>query len=190
MVVMLLSACANLHVAQDQTQFTDQSPKVRMVNLSAIQNWSISGAMSVTQRGKGHIFSFNWIEKGDSYTIKLSATLNLASLVILGQPGKVTLVKGDYMYHAATPEALLATQADTQLPISDLKYWVRSIPAPNQRYLAQYDRYGHLIDLQQDGWHVTFSNFLTVGQVDVPQKIMMTSPDLTVRIVVKQWLIQ
>ena len=93
------------------------------------------------------------------------------------------------MYHAATPEALLATRADLQLPISDLKYWIRSMPAPNSQYNAKYDEFGHLVYLQQAGWQIRFEDFITVGGVDVPQKIIMSHPGLTVRIVVKKWLI-
>ena len=118
-MMTLLLGCTNLKVAQQQTRFVVQSPKSRRVALSAIQNWNISGAMSIARQGKVNILSFHWQEKGEHYTIRLSATLNLASLVIIGQPGRVTLVKGRHLYHASTPEALLSTRANIQLPISE-----------------------------------------------------------------------
>lgn len=186
-ITVLLTACTNLQVAQEQSRFIVESPTARAAGLQKITRWNISGAMSVARAGKVNIVSFSWQQNAASYRIRLSATLNLASMVIIGKPGYVTLIKGDHMYHAASPESLLRTRANLAIPVSDLQFWIRSLPAPGQPYQAKYDDYGHLIYLQQAGWQVQFSDFLTVGGVDVPQKLMMTYPGLKVRIVIKQW---
>ena len=79
-------------------------------------------------------------------------------------------------------------QLGWRLPLSNLFYWMRGLPAPGN-YQADFDRYGHLTLLSQMGWQVHYANYVSVGSVDLPQILELTQAELYVKIVIKRWKI-
>ena len=75
------------------------------------------------------------------------------------------------------------------LPIPSLWYWARGLPAPGANQGANYDKFGHLVSLQQGGWQVKYAGYHTVQGVDLPQVIELHRADISAKIVVKQWQI-
>ncbi len=69
--------------------------------------------------------------------INLSGSLNIGSVVIIGQPNKVTLQRGNEApISATTAEELMQRQLGWTLPIPSLWYWARGLPAPGPAKLA------------------------------------------------------
>ncbi|ATN75106.1 lipoprotein insertase outer membrane protein LolB [Coxiella burnetii] len=185
---LLISGCTTLRLPNQSTSvYHQQTWAQRYYDLSRISQWNIDGAFSIQQPGKTIIAAYDWQQKGMNYRIRIHSSLDIYSVNISGRPGMVTLWRSPRQhYTASTPEQLMQQQLGWQLPLSNLYYWIRGIPAPGA-YQADFDTYTHLIALQQSGWHICFSQYTTVGSVDLPRTLQLSNGPLAVKIVVKHW---
>lgn len=187
-ITVSLVSCATLNVPLQQNQFSKQPWPQRRSALLQIRSWNIDGAFSVQQRTGSHIANYRWQQKNANYQIALNASLGLYSLVIQGGPGRVTLIENNQKISSATSaDGLIYRRLGWRLPISNLQYWIRGLPAPGE-HRGQYDVYGHLSQLTQQGWQVTFSRYVTVKKIDLPQVLDVSGYGLKIRIAIKHWV--
>jgi len=190
----LLAGCVNMSAPSQQTAgtFQTQPTEQRQAKLETIKSWNASGAISVQQANQTPmIMRYDWHQYGpNSYRVDLAASLNLAAVTITGGPNRVTLQKGNEApISAATPEQLMQKNLGWSLPIPSLWYWARGLPAPGGNQGVQYDHYGHMTSLNQNGWRVTLGNYQTVQGVDLPGVIELNRAHISAKIVVKNWQI-
>lgn len=165
------------------------SPAARATQLQLVHSWSSSGAFSVTINGQVSAANFNWQQiDRQRYHINVSSALNLVGFVLIGRPNSVTLWQSSSQSaRGASAEALMQQQVGWSLPLSNLYYWVRNLPAPGLFQSPQYDQYGHLLKLEQQGWSIQWRGFVNVARVDLPRLIILSRPNMVIRLVVKQW---
>lgn len=156
-----------------------------------INSWHISGALSLQPQGQSSsIVNYTWLQKGSSeYLIHLSSALNLYQVNLLNQNNRVTLTQANKPPQTGvSAEDILQKNLHWSLPISNFYYWVRGVPAPGN-YRANYDKRGHIMALNQEGWIIQFENYRRVKGIDLPHKITAYRVGLRTKIVVKQWTI-
>ncbi len=190
----LLEGCVSMTAPSQQSAGTyhAEASGQRQSQQLAIKSWTATGAISIQQAQQSPlIMRYDWQQwSSDHYRINLAASLNLAAVTITGQPGRVTLQKGDEPpISAPTPEQLMKKGLGWSLPVSSLWYWARGVPAPGATQGTKYDKFGHLIWLSQGGWQVNYAQYHTVQSVDLPSVIELHGPNLSAKIVVKQWVI-
>lgn len=184
-----LTSCATL---SEQPAALNQSIswQDRATRLVGIQTWDIKAVMAVrTNAGsEGGSANLQWQQNQQGYTMLLFGPLGADSIKISGQPGHVSLETADgKKFRASSPELLLAQQTGWQLPVSNLYYWIRGLPAPGLPGRKQFDAYNHLVRLYQQGWAIDFLRYSSVNQIDVPTKISLQNWRLKVKIIIKQW---
>ena len=116
-------------------------------------------------------------------------------LQLVGNDKQVTLWESSTnSVSAPTPEALLQERLGWTLPISNLVYWIRGVPAPasaaTQVNSLQLDTYNHLLHLQQQGWDIQYVSFQIVNNIDLPRIIYLQTQGLKIKIVIKKWEMQ
>ncbi|MBS0352045.1 MAG: outer membrane lipoprotein LolB [Proteobacteria bacterium] len=190
----LIGGCVNMSAPPQQPAISYQKQPVaqRQSQQSAIHSWNASGAISVqSARQSPTIMRYQWRQQGPNiFDINLAASLNLAEVTITGRPHRVSLQKGnEKAITATTPEQLMQKSLGWSLPVQTLWFWARGLPAPGPNQGTQYDRYGHLISLKQNGWLVRYSNYHTLQNVDLPEVIELRHADISAKIVIKQWII-
>jgi outer membrane lipoprotein LolB len=160
----------------------------RVQTLSGIQDWDLNALIAIRARADGDSASLRWQQKKQNYTLNLFGPLGTNSFILRGEPGKVTLQnpKGQ-TFSAKTPELLVAQQTGWQLPVSYLSYWIRGLPVPNIPAEKHFDAYNHLSELTQEGWKVQFLRYTSTHHIDLPSKIFINSPTLSVKIIISQW---
>ena len=188
--VLLLSGCTTLYLPnQKPVIYHQQTWQQRYNNLSCLSRWNIDGTFSIQQFGKTTIAAYNWQQNGTNYHIRIySSLLGIYSINICGRPGRVVLWRSPQeRCTASTPQQLMQKQLNWTLPLSNLYYWIRGIYTPGVAYRAHVDLYAHLIKLQQSGWNIFFSQYASVGSVDIPRVLKLSSGCLVVKIVIKHW---
>lgn len=175
------------------TSFQTQSWEKRETDLNALVEWTIRGAFSFDEQGgKPRMASYTWEQHGQTYTIYIHAALNLYGAVIKGSPTEVQLFRGSSKpVTANSPESLMQSQLGYSLPISDLQYWIRGLPAIS-KHSATYDNWGHISTLKQDGWTVHFDRYRSISNepfknVDVPRLLEMSNGNINLRIAIINW---
>jgi outer membrane lipoprotein LolB len=188
MYTLFLYGCATqMEPPFDQPTYQRKPWKIRQTKLSDQTYWDIHGAVSITSRGKTQMGSFAWEQNQSRYAISIYGPLNLGSIRIVGSPGDVTLVKPSGAFSAPSPEALMQQQLGWYLPVSNMVFWVRGLPAPGKTGKQVHDEYGHLVFLQQQGWTIQYQAFEPHDRSDLPRKILMDNQALHVKLVIKNW---
>lgn len=194
-MLILLSGCGFFNKDQmvNNTQTYYSTPfAVRQQTLSALNQWQLNGSFSIQPAGQMPVIAnYDWQQYSTGhYRINISAPLNLMTAVIVGQPGWVSLRSSQgAASQAGSAELLMQNVLGWSLPVSNLVYWVRGLPAAATPVSNEYfDGYGHLVALSQDGWYVRFSRYQTISpNMDLPRQIDLQRPGLTVKILAKTW---
>lgn len=188
-IPLLISGCVNLNLpSESHITFQKRAWQQRRLGLIKIRRWDINGAFSIHRPKQSVIANYSWQQHNNKYMIKIASALDAYSAIIQGNPLYVTLKKSNReKFYARNPEQLMQQQLGWSLPVSNLSYWIRGLPAPG-KYQAKFDTWGHLIDLRQNGWHVKFSHYWPMSNtVDVPQTLLLKRSNLTAKIVIKHW---
>ncbi len=193
LILMLnLAGCATVHEQQPVSLNQTTSWQQRQIALMHLQNWDISAVMAMrTHAGnEGGTANLKWQQHQQDYSIMLYGPLGADTTKIYGRPGRVFLETADgKKFDATTPELLLAQQTGWQLPVSDLYYWIRGLPAQGSPRRMQFDASHHLTQLNQSGWRIDYLRYSTVNQIDVPTKLTLENIRLKIKIVINQWQI-
>ncbi|KPJ68100.1 MAG: hypothetical protein AMJ43_01465 [Coxiella sp. DG_40] len=189
-ITLLLTTCTTLHkqpLKQNQHYLTWQQ---RLHQLSRIRSWNIYGALGIKYDNKDSMAHFSWRQVTDNFAINIYTPINLGGVKITGSKKQVILWRSSSeKIVAETPEQLMHKELGWSLPLFDLRYWVLGLPAPHVPFSAKFDSYNHLSFLQQQGWQINYSDFQSIGNIDLPTKISLNIPQLQVKLVVKKWRI-
>ncbi len=161
--------------------------------VQAIGDWQLTGKLGLRTAGDSGSASVKWVQQIANYQINLSGPLGQKSMIITGTPNKVRLEQtGEPAQEAKTAEALIKKSAGWTLPVAQLAYWVRGVPAPKLRitHLQQNDT-GLIAQLIQGGWIINYSNYRdqTFNGVilPLPGKITAEYKDVRLVLVIRNW---
>lgn len=184
---LFLSACASL------TTSPVLSWPVRQQQLNAVKQWNLKGSIHINDRldntTRSGTASFNWRQRCNNYTLNLLGTLGIGSAQIQGSPQNVILkTSNNERYEAPDADQLVARYLGWSLPITNLYYWIRGLPAPNVTITTRaFDRAQRLRKLQQQGWTIDYLNYRVINGIELPQQILLTREQLNIRITTRRW---
>lgn len=188
-LALLLVACAGLGPQESvEGPGNAEDWKAHKAQISEIDGWQINGKIGIRapqNSGSGTLF---WLQRQDYFDIRLSGPLGRGATRLTGRPDAVALeVAGQGRFEAQSPEALVESQLGWQLPVSNLLWWVRGLPAPDSRSRISFDSSGRLANLQQDGWDVQYLGYTEEDGYALPTRIKLAGRDLQITLVVKDW---
>lgn len=162
--------------------------------LQRITHWKLNGKLGIRTSDDSGSATLKWAQQLANYQINLSGPLGQKRMIITGAPGKVRLEQsGSTPLEAKNPEALIKEAAGWTLPVSQLAYWVRGVPAPKQRIThLQQNESGLIAQLQQGGWSIVYSNYKnyssgTAEAFSLPGKITAEHEDIRLTLVIRDW---
>ena len=160
----------------------------RKTQLNRLQNWQINGKIAVTTAQDSGSASLDWSQRAQHYTISLYGPFGSNGITLKGNPGRVTMqTSNGQKATAATAEQLLAQQWGWKLPVSHLKYWVRGLPVPNLPENSRFDSAHRLLTLNQQGFTIQYSDYMTAGNLELPRRLTITSSLLKSKLVIYKW---
>lgn len=188
-LALVLAGCAGLGPQESvEGSGSAEDWSAHKERISTIDGWQISGKIGIQapqDSGSGTLF---WLQRQDYFDIRLSGPLGRGATRLTGRPEAVALeVAGQGRFEAQSPEALLESQLGWQLPVSNLLWWVRGVPAPDSRSRVQLNADGRLARLQQDGWDVEYLGYTDEDGYALPSRIKLAGRDLKITLVVKDW---
>lgn len=189
---LLLSSCQLWQTTHELPPPAPDQPKLDWVEhvrtLTLLQEWQIKGKIGVRTADDGGSAYLDWSQSFDSFYILLSGPLGQGSTIISGNPFGARLENGDGTYISESPEQLVQQHTGWTIPIHQLLYWVKGIPSPRGASTLQYNEYGTLRSLQQEGWHLEFDRYADILGTLLPQRIKIQREDLKVTLIIKEWL--
>ncbi|MDN3638399.1 lipoprotein insertase outer membrane protein LolB [Simiduia curdlanivorans] len=187
---LLLQACAGKHMPVPADAELDR----REQQLMNIERWSFNGKLGVKAPGESASVYITWHQQQQDYVIGLQGPLGQGSAKMSGTERGAVLEQDGERYQSDDAESLVFQRFGWQLPVQQLKYWLRALPAPasaDERQLER-DEQGLLLSQQQAGWSLQYSQYHWVGEQALPGKIKAESAALGVRLilVINQWQLE
>jgi outer membrane lipoprotein LolB len=192
---LLLSACVH------KTSITPPANLItHQQQLDTINKWQLRGKLGVkslkNSNGESGSASIRWENTNDNYTINLSGPLGQKNLRITGQPNKVLLEQtGEVAMEAISAETLLQKTTGWQLPVSQLSYWIRGLPAPKIRIAhLQQNELGLIAELKQHDWLIRYTDYqdqmMNNIKLPMPKKIIAEHKDIRLTLVIHDWQLE
>lgn len=164
---------------------------------SALHSWTLSGKLGVRVPDDSGSARLRWKQQSDDYRIDLSGPFGQGRVIIDTTDSGVRLRQGgEPPLEAASAEALLWQATGWRLPVEDLTYWVRGIPAPGSDYdIAARTETGMVQTLQQRGWTLHYEEYQSVEQttrqglrsLPLPVRIVAEREETRLTLIVYDW---
>lgn len=159
----------------------------RQDQLARFSEWEISGKIGIITEQDSQSASLKWFQEEQEYQIDIRGPWGHGGASIFGKPGDVTIdIAGEGKFHGASPEFIMQERLGWQLPISDIYWWIRGLPAPEKAYQHSLNN-NRLKQLNQSGWdiqYLSYNNHLPA----LPKKMRMSRDGLKVTLVLSSWI--
>lgn len=185
----LLTACAPPKPAEELPTNKIIPLETRKSETASVSSWEIQGALAAKSQAKGWSAAMNWVQRGPgSYQIRLMGPLGGGAVLINKEGGNVTFQDGAKKASSANADELLFKQTGIRLPVNNLYYWVRGLPAPGNIQADKHDEYNHLTQLKQNGYFIDFTQYTSVKGIDLPSIIRLEGQGVMVKVIIKKWV--
>ncbi len=156
--------------------------------IAPLDAWQISGKLGIRSPQESGSAVLFWLQRQDYFDIRLSGPLGQGSTRLTGRQGAASLEianRGTFQAHSA--EALMQQQLGWSLPVENLLWWVRGLPAPHSKSQVKLDNNSLLAQLQQDDWLVEYLSYRTENGLQLPERIKLNGAGLNITLVIKEW---
>ncbi|MEX2131526.1 MAG: lipoprotein insertase outer membrane protein LolB [Pseudohongiellaceae bacterium] len=149
----------------------------REAALRSLDHWQLQGRVNARYYDEAHTPRIRWQQTQQHYSILLWGTLNAGRTLIEGGPGQVSLEQAGEIRTANRPEELILQQLGYELPVSQLNYWIRGLPNPDEAHRLQLGEFDQVIRLEQAGWTLEYTDYRLFGDYTLPRRIDMKRND-------------
>ena len=156
--------------------------------LDDISHWEFIGSLNVRDASDAHSSRIRWQQQDDVYQINLWGTFNVGATQIDGRPGEVQIVQqGEDPVFTESPEELLYQELGYELPVTELNYWIKGIPAPGASSELQFGENNQLRAFNQLGWQINYMAFTNFGTETLPTRIRIEKTPLRLDLTRLRW---
>jgi outer membrane lipoprotein LolB len=174
-----LAACATTRTAPPPSIKWDQ----RVGELQSANDWQLDGRAAVALGTQGWQATLNW-RQTDKAEVHLSGPFGIGALVLKQTPQGLSL-------NGAPPsDAVLSSVQEKlgfDLPIENLHYWLLGVPNPGSTFDLSRNDQDRAKVLSQAGWSIAYDRYMPVAGDLLPARLVMTTGDVRVRIVIDHW---
>jgi len=181
---LFLSACSIAPRAEVNSDWAKQREQLR-----DLDSWELRGRVNVRYDNDNDTPRILWSQQNVEYHIRLWGTFNVGSTTIVGRPGFVTLESDGEVLTANSPEDLILQQLGYELPVSQLNYWIKGLPAPQSVPELGFNELNQLTNISQDGWDINFPDPRQYGEITLPREVILTRArnDIRLRFIGLNW---
>ena len=172
-----LSNCAIAPPASENSDWSRQRDQLQKLN-----SWELRGRVNVRYDNESHTPRIIWLQQNVDYNIRLWGTFNAGATEIVGRPGFVTMENDGQMLSANSPEELILEQLGYELPVSQLNYWIKGLPAPDSEAQLVFNELNQLTTIQQADWTINLSDMRQYGALSLPRRVELTRPRNAIRL--------
>lgn len=188
-VLSVLAGCAGL-TSKESVQGTGNPTtwKAHKESINAIDGWQISGKIGIRAPSDSGSATLSWLQRQGYFDIRLAGPLSVGSARISGRTDDVVLdLSAQGRFHSNSAEDLLEKGLGWRLPLTQLLWWVRGLPAPDSSSQITLDSDSRLNQLEQDGWHIQYLSYIEQNGYMLPERIKLQGQNLHITLVIKDW---
>ncbi len=189
--LLIMSSCA--HRQNDKVVISQDWAK-HQEQLLALAQWEALGKLGAKVPNDSMTATIHWLHTPSRYDINLSGPLGQGHMSIHGDKQQVTFSDGQAQPQIAkTAEELIRKNTRWNIPVTQLAYWVRGLPAPNTpitRFAA--NNLGLIGELDQMGWKLVYGDYINIplqtgSTIAMPNKITAEFKELRLTLIIREW---
>lgn len=190
LIGLLLSGCA--HKLPKAPLISEDWPK-HQTQVESVKHWQAIGKLAVKVPNDGGSMGLRWAQEPTNFQIDFTGPFGQNILAITGEPDRVTLSEpGKEPITAKTAEELIRRNTGWTIPVAQLAFWVRGLPAPTAKVTRFAPNAQGLIgELEQLGWKVTYGDYLSVANgvetIAMPGRITAEFKDIRLTLLIREW---
>lgn len=192
--ICLITTCVNAHrpiKSKAVTVPSGYSQKASLKDTSTVaslSSWELSGAIAAKSRKRGWTATLNWLQQGpNQYQIRLFGPLGGGTVIIEKRGSVVTFRDGPKRKSSNNADVLLQRETGVRLPVKNLYYWVRGLPAPGSIQSKRQDANHYLTSFKQGGYNINYTAYTSVNGLILPSKIRLQGHGVLIKLVIKRW---
>jgi len=186
-VVVMLASCRTAPV-RHEAPVSSQAWEARKPQLQARDQFGLKGRVAVATGSDGFNARLRWTQSGKQTHMSLDGPLGAGGVQVTSDGSAVSIVtsRGERLDNDAA-RAELANRLGFDPPIDSLRYWVLGVPEPGHPAQESLDQQQRLATLEQDGWQIQYTDYMSVGGEWLPSKLTLQRQGIRVRLVVDGW---
>lgn len=183
-LMFALAACNTLRMDAPVNTEWEQRKAV----LEALKHWEFTGSINVRDASEAHSSRIRWRQQGQQYRINLWGTFNIGATEINGRPGEVRIEQqGEEPIVTDSPRDMLYDRIGYELPVDELNYWIKGIPAPGKAEALNFADNTQLLGFEQAGWRVEYLGYTNLGAESLPTRIRIQKEPLRLDLTRLNW---
>lgn len=193
-LLTVTSACSTTTLdpagSQTDSQTTERTWAAQRQQLSALQHWQTSGKIALRSAQASESARLTWTQSEQHSDITLNGPLGIGAMNIRsdGQTMVIERGKAQQIIDISTPESI-AAGTGWQLPLQALPYWLKGAPSPDYDIdeITLSESGGTLKSLQQDGWLISYSKYVSADGLQLPAKLVAEHQDIRLKVILQKW---
>lgn len=187
--LVLLAGCSSLTSKESlEGQGNLAAWEAHKQQVASIDGWQISGKIGIRAPKDSGSATLFWLQRQGYFDIRLAGPLAVGSARISGRSNDVVLdLSTEGSFRSDSAEDLLEQGLGWRLPLTQLFWWVRGLPAPDSRSKISLDTDSQLNRLEQDGWQIQYLSYMQQDGYTLPERIKLQGQNLQVTLVIKDW---
>jgi len=184
LIAVALASCRTVPVHEPAAQTWD----ARRPQLQGRQQFELKGRVAVATGAEGFNARLRWTQDGDRTQMSLDGPLGAGGVQVTANGSTVSIVTshGDHLDNDAA-RAELTNRLGFDPPLASLRYWILGVPEPGQPEQESLDPQQRLATLQQRGWQIEYTDYMSVGGEWLPSKLTLQREGVRLRVVVDGW---
>ncbi|WP_426370563.1 lipoprotein insertase outer membrane protein LolB [Pseudocolwellia sp. HL-MZ7] len=165
--------------------------------LAQLTTWQVKGKIAFINSEERKSASLYWNKSNTKQQLNLTTYLGINVLKLNSDEGNHTIEVDGKTYLDNDLDSLIESLVDMRFPTEALSYWIKAIPYNNNdSFTFNSDSQLPLtLSSHYNGynWLITYASYQTIQKgektIAVPNKIKITSSDLTINIAINHWTI-
>lgn len=187
-MVSFIQGCATAKVAPEPHAALHTMYAQRSLALEQQQVWVLEGRLSVSDANDGGSGSLRWRQDAEYTRMDFHGALGRGAWLLEAGPGLARLERADGTKYAEDSlDKLVNSQLGWTVPVHALTWWVRGLAAPGKVQSRALSEQGALVQLQQQGWAISFERYREVGGYWLPGRMTAIQGDRKVKLAIRKW---
>lgn len=184
----LLGACATRPLAPEDRDVAWEAHKKQAARLVQVNDWYLSGKLSVDDGEDGGSGRLDWAVSGDRSHLEFVGALGRGAWRLDIAPDGARLEKADgTMVQASTVDELVEYELGWRIPVNALQRWVLGLAAADAPAGVSLGADGKLHVMTQLGWRIEYERYRPFQGFELPTRIEATHGERRVKLAVVDW---
>ena len=192
-VMLLLVGCSSVTTIPPELSLSEKERlwQENRQQLELLDTWSLIGRLGLTVPDRSGSMSIEWSQAPQQYSIYLDGPFGQSLAQIQGDRSGVSAKISDgERVEGPTPEYLMLQLTGWNFPVSNLKFWVKGLPAPGDDAEVSLNSQGYPQQILQQGWQIDYLSYRPESVGLMPVRLKASNGDVRITLVVRTWQLQ